>query len=74
MTRRIHIDRLELDLRGIPPAAADRAARMVGTALARALEGRGSAVITQRHLDAGRIESRAGAEPSVAPEAARAGR
>lgn len=35
--RRLRIDRLELDLRGIAPATAEAAARLLGPALAKAL-------------------------------------
>lgn len=68
MTRRLHIDRLELDLRGIPPATADRAVRLLGPALARTIEGRGATMVKQREVDAGRIESSAGAEPQALAE------
>jgi hypothetical protein len=37
MTRRIHIDRLELDLRGIEPKTAEAATRRLGPALEKAL-------------------------------------
>jgi hypothetical protein len=38
--RRVTIDRLELDLRGLPREIAEGAARGIGSALARALEGK----------------------------------
>jgi hypothetical protein len=68
--RRIHIDRLELDVRGIAPAAAEGAARALGPALTRALAGGnvgvtrdGRAAHTER-ADAGRLVA-----PSASPEA-----
>jgi hypothetical protein len=65
MMRRVHIDRLELDLRGVSPATADRAARLLGPALAKALERRGAAPrgTGASHVDAGRIEAGANIEP-----------
>jgi hypothetical protein len=57
MTRRVHIDRLDLDLRGIAPADAEAAARLLGPALARALAGRHPTAGSTDRLDAGRIET-----------------
>lgn len=63
MNRRVQIDRLELDLRGIDPQVAEAAVRLFGPALqaelARGIERRGNAA----HIDAGRIapEAQAGA-------------
>lgn len=63
MNRRIRIDRLELDLRGIDPQLAEAAVRLFGPALQaelqRGIEFRDSAA----QLDAGRIapETQAGA-------------
>ena len=37
MTRHVHIDRLDLSLRGISPTTAESAAQLLGPALARAL-------------------------------------
>jgi hypothetical protein len=37
MTRRIHIDRLELDMRGVDPKAAEAAARRLGPSLKKEL-------------------------------------
>lgn len=37
MTKRIHIDRLDLSLRGVAPATAEDAARLLGPALTQAL-------------------------------------
>lgn len=55
--RRIRIDRLELDLRGIAPATADAAARSLGPALARALSTCGARVAPADRIDGGRIVS-----------------
>jgi hypothetical protein len=55
--RRVHIDRLELDLRGIAPATADAAARALGPALARTLASPGGHVAPADRMDAGRITS-----------------
>jgi hypothetical protein len=55
--RRIRIERLELDLRGIAPATADAAARALGPALADALASRKAHVASADRIDAGRIVS-----------------
>lgn len=55
--RRIRIDRLELDLRGIAPATANAAVRSLGPALARTLSNRGERVAPADRIDAGRIVS-----------------
>jgi hypothetical protein len=65
MIRRVHIDRLELDLRGIPAATAQRAVDLLGPALGKALAG-GKAHKAAGHVngaDAGRISTSAGVEP-----------
>jgi hypothetical protein len=49
MTRSVHIDRLDLDLRGIDPVLAEAAVRLLGPALEARLSG-GSAI--QRGSDA----------------------
>lgn len=58
--RHLHIDRLELDLRGIDPAVAQAAARALGPALAQALARAPlGAVAPTPHLDAGYMASAA---------------
>lgn len=55
---RLHIDRLELDLRGIDPVTAQAAARALGPALAQALaRARLGAMASAPQLDAGRLQS-----------------
>ena len=61
--RRVHIDRLELDLRGIAPAAAEAAVRALGPALARALASPGGPISPADRLDAGRLASAASPAP-----------
>ncbi|PXX69515.1 hypothetical protein SAMN05660489_02915 [Pseudomonas sp. LAMO17WK12:I10] len=51
--RRLHIDALELDLRGVSPATAEALARLLGPALARALAQQPYAPLAC--LDAGRL-------------------
>ena len=65
MTRLVHIDRLELELRGIPPATAETAARLYGPALAQALGGARVVTVAQGHIDAGRIDAAAGTGPGA---------
>jgi hypothetical protein len=56
----LHIDRLELDLRGIDPATAQAAARALVPALAQALaRARLGALVSAPQLDAGRLQSSA---------------
>jgi hypothetical protein len=55
--RRLRIDRLELDLRGIPPVTAEAAARALGSELARALASQRPAIAPADRIDAGRINS-----------------
>jgi hypothetical protein len=55
--RRIRIERLELDLRGIAPATADAAARGLGPALADALASLKVDVASADRIDAGRLVS-----------------
>jgi len=55
--RRVRIDRLELDLRGIAPATADAAARALGSALADALAAQKAHIAAADRIDAGRIAS-----------------
>lgn len=60
---KLRIERLDLDMRGIPPATAEAAARLLGPALRGALARRrlGSAA-SGAHLDAGRLDFRAAAD------------
>ena len=53
--KRLVIDRLELDLRGLSPASAEEAARLLGPALARALAQGSLTARPATRLDAGRI-------------------
>ena len=57
LARRVRIDRLELDLRGIAPATAEAAARALGPALADALAARNVHIAAADRIDAGRIAS-----------------
>jgi len=57
MRRRVHIDRLELDMRGISPADAEAVARLLGPALARTVAHRRLAATAVDRLDAARIET-----------------
>jgi len=64
--KRLHIDRLDLDLRGVSPATAESVARLVGPALAQALRGRrldNSA--SAQAIDAGRLAVPSAKEPGV---------
>jgi len=62
--KRLIIDRLDLDLRGVAPATAETVARLLGPALACAMRGRQIDVSPARRLDAGRL-GMATAEPDV---------
>ena len=53
--RRLRIDRLELDLRGIAPATAEAAARALGPALAEAMASQRAPIAPSERIDAGRI-------------------
>jgi hypothetical protein len=55
--RRVHIDRLELDLRGISAETAEATARALGPALAQALARHGPGIASAGRVDAGRITS-----------------
>ncbi|HUG24241.1 hypothetical protein [Piscinibacter sp.] len=55
--RRVHIDRLELDLRGISAETAEAAARALGPALAQALASHRAGIAGTERVDAGRIAS-----------------
>ena len=66
---RLHIDRLELDLRGIAPATAEAAARLLGPALAQALaqarKGASAAPGSPMQLDAGGLNTLANPAPQA---------
>jgi hypothetical protein len=53
--KRLLIDRLELDLRGIPHATAEAAARRIGPALSGALADRRLTAATTASIDAGAV-------------------
>jgi hypothetical protein len=59
--KRLSIDRLDLDLRGISRDTADNAARLLGPALARALAGRRITATGAESIDAGRVTGSADA-------------
>jgi hypothetical protein len=65
MTRRVAIDRLRLRFRGVAPATAEAAARLLGGELARALAQRQDAAGSLGALDAGRLETKPGASPET---------
>lgn len=63
--RRLHIDALELDLRGIPPEIAEEAARLLGPALAQALAGQPVQALPAERLDVGELASPASPDAHV---------
>jgi hypothetical protein len=67
--RRLLIDRLELDVRGVAPMTAEAAARALGPALARALGADAGRAAPARRIDAGTISTDAATD---APELGRA--
>ena len=62
--KKVRIERLDLDVRGVPPAVAQAAARQLGPALARALTHRHLNARPTAQLDAGRLV--VGANPGAA--------
>jgi hypothetical protein len=58
--RRVRIDRLDIHLRNVPAAAAQDAGRLLGPALAKALQSRGLAGHDGADVDAGRLSVTAG--------------
>jgi hypothetical protein len=62
---RLHIERLELDLRGLDPATAQAAVRALGPALAQALAGASPPAESRARLDAGSLA--APAAPASGP-------
>jgi hypothetical protein len=67
--RRLTIERLELDMRGVPHATAEIAARRLGPALSRALAGRQLIAAPAARIDAGPVA--VGAAPDANGLAAR---
>jgi hypothetical protein len=63
--KRLAIDRLDLDLRGVPHATAEAAARLIGPALAVALAGRNVAATPGASIDAGRVTVGAAADANA---------
>ena len=61
--RRIRIDRVDLDLRGIAPATAEAAARALGPALERELASRAGEIGASQRVDAGRLSVTASQDP-----------
>ena len=62
--KRLVIERLDLDMRGVPRATAELAARQIGPALARALTGRRLTSVSAASVDAGAVAF--GAAPDAA--------
>ena len=62
-SRRVRIDRLELDLRGITPATAEAAVRALGPALAAALASHHGQMVSTERVEAGRLTSEAAIGP-----------
>jgi hypothetical protein len=63
--RRLTIERLELDMRGVPAATAESAARRLGPALSRALAGREMTAVPAARIDAGAIALGAAPDANV---------
>lgn len=61
--KRLVIDRLDLDLRGVSPATAQAVARLLGPALARAMRGRQIDASPDHQIDAGRLGVASATEP-----------
>lgn len=55
MNKRISINRLDLDLRGVDPATAEAAVRLLGPALQAAFAQRHGGIASAARIDAGRI-------------------
>ena len=66
--RRLHIERLELDLRGVAPATAEATAQALGPALARALAVDAGDIAVKQRIDAGRIATPAMPQPGALAE------
>ncbi len=63
--KRLVIDRLDLDLRGVSPATAQTVARLLGPTLARAMRGRRIDVAPDHQIDAGRIKMATAPAPGM---------
>jgi hypothetical protein len=63
--KRLVIDRLDLDLRGVSPASAETVARLLGPALARAMRNRKIDASPAQRIDAGHLGLATAAEPGV---------
>ncbi len=63
MSRRVQIDRLELDMRGIAPATAEAVGRLLGPALAQALDPARLASVRADRIEAGQIEASGRRDP-----------
>jgi hypothetical protein len=61
---RLHVDRLELDLHGIAPHAAEATARLLAPALAQALAERRLDLASTKRMDVGCISIVGEAEPA----------
>jgi hypothetical protein len=57
--KRLSVERLDLDLRGVSRETAEHAARLLGPALARALEGRRVTASAAESIDAGHVATQA---------------
>lgn len=63
--QRLHIERLDLDLRGIAPETAQAIAHALGPALARQLAQAPRTAQPAQHVDAGRLASAASPDPAA---------
>ncbi len=63
--QRLHIERLDLDLRGIAPETAQAIANALGPALARQLAQAPRSAKPAPHVDAGRLTSAASPDPAA---------
>lgn len=63
--QRLHIERLDLDLRGIAPETAQAIAQALGPAIARQLAQAPRSAQPAQHLDAGRLTSTASPDPAA---------
>jgi hypothetical protein len=61
--KRLLIDRLDLDLRGVSPANAESVARFLGPALAQTMRGRQIGRSSAQEIDAGHFSVSAAPEP-----------
>jgi hypothetical protein len=63
--RRLTIERIDLDCRGMPAASAEAMARALGPALARALSGEPVRVASAERIDAGSVARSRAPEPEM---------